>query len=162
MRGIVVDLIGVHRADDAEVVGHPAEMREETAHFLAGLAELLEVVLRAETFEFLALQLRDLLAFSEGAGHGLAVHFLELGLEVPGLEMRRPAGHVEMDDALRLRWPVQRPDDAGPFFFGRQGRTEQPWIEQRAERERADAGGGAAEEGTAVEENSFVRFISSS
>ena len=102
VRRVVIDLLGPHRADDADVVGDAADVREQLADLLAGLAELLEAVLRAEADQLLALQLRDLLALGERLRHRLAVHLGELGLVVEGFEVRRAAGLVEEDDALGL------------------------------------------------------------
>ena len=38
---VVVDLLGVHRADDAQVVGHAGDVREQVGNFLPGLAVFL-------------------------------------------------------------------------------------------------------------------------
>ena len=80
VRRIVIDLLGPHRADDADVVGDAADVREELADLLAGLAELLEAVLRAEADQRLALQLRDLLALGERFRHGLPCISASFGL----------------------------------------------------------------------------------
>ena len=94
MRGVVIDLFGPHGADDADVIGHAADVREELADFLAGFAELLEVVLRAEAGELRVLKLRDLLPLGERFGHRLGVHLRELRLVVEGFEMRGAAGLI--------------------------------------------------------------------
>ena len=61
----MVDRLGDHRADDADVVGDAAEMRKENGHFLAGLAELAKAVLRRQASELFALELSDRLAARE-------------------------------------------------------------------------------------------------
>ena len=93
--GIVVDLLGPHRADDADLVGDAADVREQLADLLPGLAELLEAVLRPEALQLLALELGDRLALGERLGHRLAVHLGELRLVVERLEVRRPAGLIQ-------------------------------------------------------------------
>ena len=47
------------------------------------------------------------------SGIGWPCRFVELRLVVEQLEVRRPAGQVEVDDPLRLRREVQRAHDAG-------------------------------------------------
>ena len=100
--GVVIDLLGPHGADDADVVGDAADVGEQRADLLAGFAEFLERMLGAEADEALALQLGDLLPLGEGVRHGLAAQFGELGLVVEGFQVRRAAGLIEEDDALGL------------------------------------------------------------
>ena len=57
--------------------------------------------------QLLALQLGDRLALGERLGHRLAVERGELRLVVEGFELRRPARHVEEDDALDPRPEVR-------------------------------------------------------
>ena len=83
----MIDLLCPHGANNADIVGNTADMREQLAHFLPGLAELLKFVLRAEADEWAPLQLRDLLTFRQRFGHRLAVHFAQLRFVVEGLEM---------------------------------------------------------------------------
>ena len=68
------------------------------------LLELREVPLH---LQLRALELGDRLALRERLGHRLAVEFVELRLVVERLEVARPAGHVQEDDALRLRRVVR-------------------------------------------------------
>ena len=119
---------------------------------LPGLAELLELMLRPEAVQLLPLKLGDRLALGERLGHRLAVHLGQLRLVVERLQMRRPAGHVQPDDALGLRREVQRPHDAGPFVGVGLGLGEGARVEERCEREAADAARGLAEEGAALVE----------
>ena len=44
VRGIVIDLLGPHRSDDADLVDDAADMRKQLADHLSRLAELLEAV----------------------------------------------------------------------------------------------------------------------
>src|SRR5207244_1637514 len=69
VRRVVVDRLRRHRADDADVVRDRADLREEFADLDAGLAELLELRLRAEADKFLPLKLGDLLALGQALGH---------------------------------------------------------------------------------------------
>src|SRR6185369_515440 len=132
---VVVDLLGPHGADDAEVIGNAADAREELAHLLAGFAVGLELVLRAKADQRLALQLRDLLSLGHRRGHRLAVHRGELGFVVEGLEVGRSAGLIEEDYALGFRRVVQRIYDA---------LRAETLTEQLIESEEAESGDAAA------------------
>src|SRR5262249_34303084 len=57
MGRIVVDRLGLHRAEDTKVIRNRADVREDCADFLARLAELLERMLRREAGQFRPLQL---------------------------------------------------------------------------------------------------------
>ena len=71
------------------------------------LPNFLKLALRAEAVQLLPLELRDLLALGDALRHRLAVHLGELRLVVERLQVRRPAGHRQPDDALRLRREVR-------------------------------------------------------
>ena len=70
----------------------------------------------AKQFKLLPLQLRDRLALGDRLGHRLAVQFGQLGLVVERFQVRRPAGHVEIDDPLAARREMQRMNDAASTF----------------------------------------------
>src|SRR5581483_3807225 len=150
MRGVVIDLLGPHGADDADVVRHAADVGEQAYHLLSRFAELLELVLRAEAFQLFALQLCDLLALGERFGHALAVHLRQLRLVVERLQVRGAAGLVEKDDALRLGGEVQR------IYYavrrsGGGGGCKQFRVEQRVQRNYAEAGNALAQERPTVD-----------
>ena len=63
--GVMVDLVGMHRLDDGDVVRHLRGPRQEVTDHLAALAVLLELGQVSLALEFLALQLRDGLALGE-------------------------------------------------------------------------------------------------
>ena len=117
--GVVVDGVGVDGADDGEVIDELGGPREEFADPGAVLAVLGEFENRRRDGEFrLAAGHRgDALAGADGVGE-LDV---ELGGEprfvVEGVELRRPAVHVEVDDALgggrEMRQAGERRVDAG-------------------------------------------------
>ena len=69
---------------------------------LAAVAVLAKLGLMAKNPESLTLQLGDGLPLGEGLGHGLAVHLVELGLVVKGLEVRGSARHAEKNHPLGL------------------------------------------------------------
>ena len=117
MRGVVVDLLGLQRPDDAEVVGDGADVREDVGELHARLAPLLELERTPAGLEDGALQLGDLLALGEGFREGLAIELLEDRLVVEEFEVRRAARHAEEDDALGFDREVRGLEHA----FGERG-----------------------------------------
>ncbi len=95
----VVELVGVHRLHQRDVVGDAVEVRAGVAHPQAGLAVLAELAGRAH-------ELRH--AGGEGEGAALedrvrtvlAVALHQLRLVIEQVEVRRRAGHVQVDDPL--------------------------------------------------------------
>src|SRR5438128_1740398 len=153
MGRIVIDLLGVHRTEDANLVRDPANVRKEFRDFLTALTPLLEFTKRAARLQFRVLQLSQLLAFGERLRERLAVEFLELGLVIETFQMRRPARHAEVNDALGPHRKMGRVDRPFPAGGGgrRRGRAQQLWIEQTGKRQAAQAESRATEKGAAVD-----------
>ena len=107
MRGVVVDLLGLKGADDAEVVGDRADVREDVGEFHARLAPLLEFEGATTGLEDRILELGDLLTLGERFRERLVVEFLEDWFVVEELQMGRTAGHAEEDDSLGLHRQVR-------------------------------------------------------
>ena len=108
LRGRVVELGRLHRTDDGDVVGDLREMRQKLRDVRARLSVLLEPERRAQQFrpplderEPLALDelLRDVLP--------VVVHQRRLGIEQ--VDLRRRAGHEEIDDPFGPGREVQGP-----------------------------------------------------
>ena len=153
MGRVVVNRLGGHRADDAEFVHHRTDVREKLANFRAGLSKPSELELRAVAQQLFALQLRQLFAAGHAFGHRLAVHLREFGLGIERFQMRRPSRHREPDDAPDLRRVMRGVHHARPpvFLRRRGGRgAEEGGIDERRERQRADALGPAPEKSPAV------------
>jgi len=55
----MIDRLGHHRPDDADLIGHRGQAREDRADLKAALAASLEWMLRRETNELMPLKLRD-------------------------------------------------------------------------------------------------------
>ena len=91
-----------------------AEVRKDLADLLPDSPNFLKACCGPKQLSFCALELGDRLALGERLGHRLAVHLRQLRLVVERFEVRRAAGHVEVDDALGLGRDVQRVDDARP------------------------------------------------
>ena len=107
MRGVVVDLLGLKGADDAEVVGDRADVREDVGEFHARLAPLLEFEGATTGLEDRILELGDLLTLGERFRERLVVEFLEDWFVVEELQVGRTAGHAEEDDSLGLHRQVR-------------------------------------------------------
>ena len=102
VRRVVVDRVRRHRAHEAEVVRHAAEMRQQLGKLHLALAVFCEAKHRSLAHQFLPLELRELLSLRERLRHRLPVHLRELWLVIKQLQLRRPARHREPDHAFRL------------------------------------------------------------
>ena len=121
MRRIMIDLLGVHRADQTQIIRHSAQLLEMFAHFQTALAIPLESPLGAQTFEGLTLQLGQLLAFGETLRHVLPVQRGQLWFGIECFQMARSAGLIEIDDSLRSRGEVELIQNAAPAQPGGRG-----------------------------------------
>ena len=99
--GGVVELVGVHRLDEADVIDVPGEAGHAVGDPGAGLAVLLEGEDGAEEL-WGAFDEGEGFAFEELGRAVFEVVFDELGLVVEKFLLGRGAGHVEVDDALGL------------------------------------------------------------
>src|SRR5690606_19376896 len=88
LRRGVVELVGPHRADHAQLVGDPVEMRERVGEPHAALAISREGPSRAEEHRR-ARSEREALAAKVALGARLAIETHELGLVVEEIEVRR-------------------------------------------------------------------------
>ena len=121
--------------EDADVIGNPTDVGKNLGDFLAGLAPFLEFAKRAEGFQRGILQLGKLLAFGERVGKRLAIQFLQLGFVIKTLQVRRPARHVQMDDAFGAGLEMARVDDAVPGRIRSRLRAQNPGIKQTRQRQ---------------------------
>ena len=106
---VVINLLGQHRPDDADVVGHLRVPRQKVADQLPALAILFKLRQVALNFKDRVLKLSDRLALRERCGHRLPVHFVEFWFVIERLQMRRSSGHTEEDDAFGFRLKVRQP-----------------------------------------------------
>jgi hypothetical protein len=101
LRRRVVELIGVHRADKADVIHDLREMRQHFRKLRAGLTVLRELEARSEHGGVRPDE-RVALAADHGRRERLAFQLREFRLVVEELELTRRAGHEEMNDTLGL------------------------------------------------------------
>jgi hypothetical protein len=146
-RRIVVDRLGVHRADEAKIIGDAREVREQFAHprpalTLAGEAEdrgghRKTLLARGHRGEPLPL--------ADRFGQILAALRLHLRLGIEEVHLRGRAGLEEVDDPLCLRGMVRERRSGGS---GGGSRASQ----QPGQRRGAEGGAAALQEKAAVEE----------
>ncbi len=101
--GVVVDGLGVHRADHADVIGNTREMREEIGieplSALPGLFEI-ESGLGDRERGLPGGHAGEALAVEDGSGDFLAMVFFELGLGIKEIHLRGPPALEKIDDAF--------------------------------------------------------------
>src|SRR5262249_14133688 len=105
LRRTVVEHVRLHPAKPAHVVGDLAVLREQLADVHAALPGLAELADRAEELG-VALDEREPFALRERLGDALPVELVEFGFGLEEFELRRRAGHEQVDDGLRLRLEV--------------------------------------------------------
>ncbi len=137
---VMVGVVAVHRADDADVVHAAGDVGKQLADLGAALAVRLEAPLR-----FLEEQLLvagPVARFRMIQGHLLAVVGMQAGFGVEGIDVRHAAAQEEEDHALCLagevRWPrCQRIKRVGCGCVSRQQ------LAQHAGQQRRGGKGGA-------------------
>ena len=150
----VVDLVGVHRPDDAEVVRHGLQVREPLAEVLPALAAAFE--LRGRGLDELLLARGhggQALAAPHGFGELGAGERREAGLLVEEFDLRRAARLGEEDDALGLGGEVREVGEAG---LARSVRGERA-ADERRERHGAEREPGALAEEVATRRVERIR-----
>lgn len=114
--GVVIDLFGLHRANDRDIIRYRANLGKGLGDFLSRFAILFEIEDGAACFQDGILQLGQLLTFSEGFRKRLTIQFFQLGLVVQRLELAGTTRHTEMDDSFRPGFEMKRIDDAFPLL----------------------------------------------
>ena len=109
-RRLVIDRLGVHRADDGDVVDHLRRVRQQLGHPGAVLPVLRELEGgRRDREARLARRHRgETLALANRVGQILVEPVVHLRLVVEGLHLRRRADHVQVDRALGLGREVRQ------------------------------------------------------
>jgi hypothetical protein len=133
-RAAVVDVVGDHRADDADVVDARRGLGQEFAYRRAGLAVLGKLPRRGEDVPGL-----HTLEFGRLERQRLAVVLEQPRLRVEEIDMRWTAGHVEKDDTLCLGRMMRRTNGKG--LRGAIGFRR----EQIGKRQQAESGAGTAQ-----------------
>ncbi len=101
LRGGVVELIGVERADDGDFIHEFGKMWKQLGYPGAALAVLLERIRRPEYFR-VPLDEGEALTLVQLVGTGLTVEPVQQGLVIEQVLLRRGTRHVQVDDALGL------------------------------------------------------------
>src|SRR5262249_3817107 len=122
---------------------------EQARDLLTGLSILGELGEGTARFENGILQLSELLAFGEGFRKGLSVDPFQFRFKIETLEVRRAAGHAEVNYALSSHRKIRRIDNASPAIGrGRGfGDADQLRVQQAGEGHAAQTVSGTSEEG---------------
>ena len=138
----MVDRLGVHRADQADVVRNGTNAWQELAQPAAGLAVLAEGFQRREDGVGLLRRRhgRETRRGPHRFGQFLQSHRRETGFVVEEIHLRGPAALPEQDDTLGPGGKVGQSGAAGPEA------GKQVALKEGTEGGDADAGGRAAEE----------------
>jgi hypothetical protein len=143
-RRFVVGHLGVHRADDGDVVDVGGGLREDLAHLDAAFTVFLELERRGKRGAGLALG-------AERFGQRLAGIFGQGRLGIERIDVRRAAVEEEVDDALGLAGKMRQAGRERAGGFGCIGRAtfvaEQPSQAEGTEPQAAAAEHFAAAEG---------------
>ena len=147
-RRVVIDRLGVHRLDEAELVGDLRRVRQQLADPGAGLAVLRELEHRRRDRET---GLRrghagEPLAHADRVGQLGAAQLRQLRLVVEQIHLRRRAGLEQIDHALRLGREVRQTRQSAVAARRRRLREQ-----RRAAPPAPMPGAGAAEEVAAGE-----------
>ena len=155
LRGRVVELIGGHRVDDADLVLDGAEMRKKIAGPESRAAGLAKLVLRRKQ-RGMALDEGELLALQIVVRTRNAVVFREFRFVVEQFKLAGRAGEVDVDDMLGPRgktWRARSQRIGGVWNCDAVGEScavgEHLSKCNRAERERRSAASERTEKGSA-------------
>jgi len=143
----VIELVGVNRSDEGDVVDDLREVREHLGKFRAGLAVSGELEARAEhggigSDEGVAL------AADDGRREWFAFESGELGFVVEEFELAGGTGHEQVDDPLRLWREVRlaREERGGRVDGGGEGAAGEAIGEKAGEGDLSEAHAASAEE----------------
>ena len=148
VRRIVVDLLGDHRADDADIIGDGADVRKELGDLdAADSPHFLNFVNEPRAISLLPWSWASCWPAVKDSGNGWPLSASSCGLGSNDLEVRRSAGHAEVDDAFRPCGEMQPP------WLWRNGMagSREPAPRSSRERHAADAREAPLQEGPAAE-----------
>ena len=150
-RGVVVDRLGVHGSNHAQLVGDRRGVREQFAHpeTIGPVLGELELGAGERERRLVAAHAGESLAAAHRVGQFLAVAFLEQRLVIEEIELRRAATLHQVDDPLRPRCEVRADGQAAGCAWipgsGEQRGTTGP-VPERRQCESADRTHRAGEE----------------
>ena len=107
----MVELVGVHGADQRDVVRHRADVWQQVAEFHAALAVWLEFALGSHQHRRLLFDEGEPYVGGHFLGQRFAAQFVQLGLGIEEVDVTRCAGHENENTALGLGrkvWPDVR------------------------------------------------------
>ena len=138
--GRVVELVGVHRADEADLVGHFLKVRKPIGNPEPRLADLTKRIDGPQQLRHAADE-GEALAFEKLLRAILAVERFQLRLVLEQLELAGRAGQVQINDALRFRGevPMARRQGLCRIELSRQSGDAAHMIRPNAKHQRRQA-----------------------
>ena len=136
---MVIELVGLHRVDHADVVGTGGDVGKEVREPHPALAMLLELASRSHQSGGVFLDEGKLGAFGKRVGHFLAVELLQHRFVFEQIKLRRRPGQEDVDAAFCLGRKMARL--AGERVDYRAGSVGALLVEQRRQRDAAQATG---------------------
>lgn len=147
LAGMMVELIGMHRSDEGDIVRARGDVREEIGEFDAGLSVALEGARAAHQDGGIFLDKSEANLFGERVGEFLAVEFIELGLGIKEIHLAWGTFHKDEDARFGFGGVMGRLGaGARNGGFGGRAGEEAVRFEQGSEGEQAGAAGGGGEE----------------
>ena len=126
----MIELLGVHRPDEAEFIGHLRQFWDCVREPGTALSVLGELMRRAQQRWPLGRE-RKLFPLVELIRTGFARSPGQLRFVVEQIQMRRRPGHVQEDDILRLRSKVRLPREQWLSLINRNLRPRIPGHQRR-------------------------------
>ena len=157
----VVHRFGVHAPHQADLVGDAADAGQHLAHLDARFAVLPEALDRRDDrpLGIAARHRREPCAAADALGDILATAADQRRLGIKQVDVRRPASLPEHDDPLRRGRMMRQPWQAGRRSgLSHIARCRCVAVEQRRQRDRADAQASRAEEPPAGEKGDAALF----
>ena len=166
---VVVDRLGVHRIDDADVVGDLAVVRQQVADPLPGFSVLFKGHERLGRGKALLTRghAREPLALSNRIGQVLTVELFERRFVIKRVDLAGSTGLTQVDDPLGLRLEMRGPGVARPvaravFLSERRlGPGDRVGAQQVGQRRGADThpAGGSQEMAACLLQQGFVQRV---
>ena len=154
----MVELVGLHGLDQADVVRDAADVRQHLAEFRAALPVFFELKPRGHDRRVRADE-RVTLSADDRGGQGLAIELGQLGLAVEQVELRGRARHEEMNDGLGLARKMRRTRREGIDRSGGGEARGESIGEQSGETDLAQADAALAQEPASAQRRAALGVV---
>jgi hypothetical protein len=152
-RRIVIDRLGIHRTNHAQVVGDLGHVGQQFAHPHPALA----VLGKSEDggchgkLRLSGSHRRQSLTLADGLGQIFAVSIFQIGLGIKQIHLRRSTRLKQINDSLGLRREVGEASQRDVRFRTVAGGSQPLLSQQRTQRRRTGTSAGMPQKGTAIQ-----------